>query len=102
MPAVEPLTPAICAAAKPPPVNQAPPSPPAAEQTFDYSAIVAAQDKCPDIKTMQASPSLRIVSHPVGNTQLLVDFSTGVFRPLLPAAYRAPPSPRCTTCITQA
>jgi hypothetical protein len=25
----------------------------------------------------------------VGNTQLLGDFSTGVFRPLLPAAYRA-------------
>jgi hypothetical protein len=87
-PAIEPLPPATCTAAEPPPADPAPPSPPAAGQPFDFAAVAAAQVGCPDIISMQASPSLRITFRPLGNTQLLGDISTGVFRPLLPAAYR--------------
>ncbi len=38
---------------------------------------------------MGNSPSLRIVSKTYGCAQLLGDISTGTFRPLVPAAYRA-------------
>ncbi len=60
----------------------------AAGPPFDYAAVPAAQSSCPDVVSMQASPSLQIVSRQAGGVELLGDISTGTFHPLLPAAYR--------------
>jgi hypothetical protein len=60
----------------------------AAGPPFDYAAVAAAQASCPDVVSMQTSPSLQIVSRQAGGVELLGDISTGTFRPLLPAAFR--------------
>jgi hypothetical protein len=72
-----------------PPGDQPASLPPPRRPPFDYVALAAAQRDCPDVRSMQASPSLRIVDRPVGGTKLLGDVSTGSFRPLLPAAFRS-------------
>jgi hypothetical protein len=58
----------------------------AAAQPVDFSLIAAAQKECPDVAAMQLLPSLEIVVRNVKGTELLSDVSTGVFRPLVPAA----------------
>ena len=77
-----------------PPAQWLPPVPAAAPvcQTslppLDFEAVAAAQPTCPDVALMLRSKVLSIVSQQIGSTQLLGDISTGVFRPLLPAAFR--------------
>jgi hypothetical protein len=85
----KPVPPTISNKADPPGNQPAPLPPAAAGPPFDYVALAAAQRDCPDVHSMQASPSLRIVDRPVGGTKLLGDVSTGSFRPLLPAAFRS-------------
>jgi hypothetical protein len=63
--------------------------PPAAAEVIDFTAIAAAQPTCPDVAAMRQSPSLSISSRDYSGTQLLGDVSTGTFRPLVPAAFRA-------------
>jgi hypothetical protein len=70
-PAVEPLPPAFCTTAEPPPASPAPPLSPTAEQPFNFAAVAAAQEGWPDIIFMQASPSLCIISRPVGKAGYL-------------------------------
>ncbi len=65
------------------------PAQPAAFVALDFAAISAAQHSCPNVATMGQSPSLRITSKVYGGAQLHGDISTGTFRPLVPAAFRA-------------
>jgi len=60
----------------------------AAAQPVDFSEMAAAQSSCPDIAVMSTSPSLCIVSRLVEKVSVLGDVSTGVFRPLVPVAFR--------------
>jgi hypothetical protein len=60
----------------------------AAVQPLDFSHLALAQEECPDVAAMKLSPSLSIVSRAVGGAQVLGDVATGVFRPLLPPAFR--------------
>jgi hypothetical protein len=79
-PAINNLPDAVSVCTPVSPITAAPP--------FDYAALAAAQESCPDIRTKQASPTLRIVSRQLNDAQLLGDISTGQFRPLLPDAFR--------------
>ncbi len=93
------------AAAQPPPPSQRPSSTSAADewpeeglaapdqpiraaiadaQPVDFSAMADAQRSCPEVAEMTSSPTLQITTQAVGDTTLLGDVSTGVFRPLLP------------------
>jgi hypothetical protein len=58
-------------------------------QPIDFMELSFAQPSCPDVQAMLASPSLSVVSKKVGAVEVLGDVSTGVFRPLLPARFRA-------------
>ena len=58
--------------------------------SINYSFLAQAQSTCPDVALMRQSQRLRIVSRPVEGEILLGDVSTGVFRPLLPRAFRVP------------
>ncbi len=60
----------------------------AAAQPVDFSLIGAAQLLCPDIAAMKLLPSLNVVSKLVEGVEILGDVSTGVFRPLVPPAFR--------------
>jgi hypothetical protein len=53
-----------------------------------FVAMAAAQATCPDVLSMQKSPSLQVTSRQHRGVQLLGDVSTGTFRPLVPAAFR--------------
>ncbi len=60
-----------------------PPQPPAAAPVaIDFQALAAAQQSCPEAAAMSSSLSLQIVRRPAGDTHLLSDISTGMFRPL--------------------
>jgi hypothetical protein len=87
-PSCKPVPPALFDTADPPDTSLAPLSPAAAELPFDYVALLAAQEGCPDMISMQDSPTLHILSRLVGNVQLLRDVSTGSFRPLIPVAFK--------------
>ncbi len=97
------------AATQPPPPSQRPPPTPAAEdwpeeglatperpilaaiadaQPFDFSAMADAQRSCPEVAEMTSSPTLQITTQAVGDTTLLGDVSTGVFRLLVPLQHR--------------
>ncbi len=97
------------AAAQPPPPSQRPSSTTVAEewpeegladlerpilaaitdaQSVDFSAMAAAQRSCPEVAEMTSSPTLQITTQAVGDTTLLGDVSTGVFRPLVPTQHR--------------
>jgi hypothetical protein len=54
----------------------------------DYAAMAAAQLTCTDCSKMCDSKSLFITSQLVQGVQLFGDVSTGVFRPLVPPAFR--------------
>ena len=56
--------------------------------SIDYSLLAQAQSTCPDVAVIRQSSRLRIVPRPVEGETLLGDVSTGVFRPLLPRAFR--------------
>jgi transposase InsO family protein len=61
---------------------QPPPSP------VDLLEMAAAQQSCADCQRGATSPALRILRMDVGPESLLVDCSSGVLRPLVPAAFR--------------
>jgi cleavage and polyadenylation specificity factor subunit 1 len=75
----------------PPLILPSPPPPAAAAdaQAVDFIELSFAQLSCPDVQAMLVSPSLSVVSKKVGVAEVLGDVSTGVFRPLLPARFRA-------------
>jgi hypothetical protein len=50
---------------------------------------------------MMNSPTLQITTQTVGDTTLLGDVSTGVFRPLVPIQHREAVSSRCTLYTTR-
>jgi hypothetical protein len=52
--------------------------------------LVAAQAACPDRQRASLSPALRVSEVTLHGSPLLVDTSSGVFRPLVPAAFRRP------------
>ncbi len=58
----------------------------AAAQPVDFSLIADAQKECPDIAAMQLLPS--VFSRVVEGANLRGDVSTGVFRLIIPAAFR--------------
>jgi hypothetical protein len=51
--------------------------------------MAEAQRHSPDIVSMRDSPSIQVIYRLVGDVHLLGDISTGVFRPFVPAAFRA-------------
>jgi hypothetical protein len=52
------------------------------------SAMAAAQQACREVAEMMNSSTLQITTQTVGDTTLLGDVSTGVFRPLVPIQHR--------------
>jgi transposase InsO family protein len=81
--------------AGPPPVAAAtaaggsgPSPPPASAPPVDIRDLAAAQSSCPDCAQAVSSPALRVESVSLSGQQVLVDLSSGVMRPLVPAAYR--------------
>jgi hypothetical protein len=50
--------------------------------------MAAAQRACPEVAEMTNSSTLQITTQAVGNTTLLGDILTGVFRPLVPIQHR--------------
>jgi hypothetical protein len=71
------------------PPQPAPPPPAADAQPIDFLELSFAQLSCPDVQDMLVSPSLSVVSRKMGAADVLGDDSTGTFRPLLPAHFRA-------------
>ncbi len=55
---------------------------------MDFSLIAAAQLLGPDVAAMKLLPSLNVVSKLVKGVVIFGDVSTGVFRPLVPPAFR--------------
>jgi hypothetical protein len=59
-----------------------PPQPPA-----DIKCIAEAQKCCPDCQRAASSPSLKVISVQLDNTPVLLDVSSGVMRPVVPAPF---------------
>jgi hypothetical protein len=57
-------------------------------QPVNFSAMAAAQRSCPEVAEMTNSSALQITTQRVGDTMLLGDVSTGVFRPFVPTQHR--------------
>ena len=55
---------------------------------FDISLLPPLQVSCPSVQEMKVSPSLSMVSVPLGAESLLCDSSTGSLRPLVPLQLR--------------
>ena len=64
---------------RPLPVLSAP-----ALSTYDFYRFSTLQQTCPSVSTMCSSPSLSLVSIPLGASSLLYDVSFGSLRPLVP------------------
>ena len=61
------------------------PFPPSSDVSgFDVSLLPPLQISCPFVQDMKVSPSLSMVSVPLGAESLLCDSSTGFLRPLVP------------------
>ncbi len=56
----------------------------------DLVALAAAQPSCGDCQWAASSSALRVTNIKMDNMPIMVDTSTGVFRPLVPAAFRRP------------
>jgi hypothetical protein len=56
----------------------------------DLAALAAAQPGCPDCERAASSPALRVIKVRMRDSDILVDTSSGVLRPLVPAAFRRP------------
>jgi Integrase zinc binding domain len=63
---------------------------PASSPPVNVQELAAAQANCPDCKRAASSPVLRVLSVKLEDTNILVDVSSGVFRPLVPASFRRP------------
>jgi hypothetical protein len=61
-----------------------PPSP------VDLAALAAAQPACPDCQRAKSSPSLHVSEISLHGSPILVDTSSGVFRPIVPEVFRHP------------
>ncbi len=57
-------------------------------QPVDFSVMASQQQSCPEVAEMLNSGNLQIISQGVGGASLLVDVSTGVYRPLVPIQSR--------------
>jgi hypothetical protein len=64
--------------------------PPPSSSPVDLVALAAAQPNCPDCQRDSSSPPLRVSAVSMHGAAILVDTSSGVFRPLVPAAFRRP------------
>ena len=53
----------------------------------DYAAMAAAQGSCPEVQKAAASPALQTRRLQIHGADVLCDVSTGVARPLVPAAF---------------
>jgi transposase InsO family protein len=65
-------------------------SSPATAPPVDLAALAAAQQSCQDCQRAASSSVLRVTTIQMDNTSIMVDTSAGVFRPLVPAAFRRP------------
>jgi transposase InsO family protein len=72
------------------PVPSAPAGPHSPPPPVDLLALAAAQAQCPDCQRDPTSSSLQVSVIQLQVTSILVDTSSGVFRPLVPAAFRRP------------
>jgi hypothetical protein len=54
----------------------------------DYAAMAAAQGSCPEVQKVAASPALQVWRVQIHGADVLCDVTTGVARPLVPAAFR--------------
>jgi transposase InsO family protein len=82
----------VAAASEPSTVNSvaAAQSRPASSPPVNVQELAAAQASCPDCRKAASSPVLRVMSVKLEDTNILVDVSSGVFRPLVPASFRRP------------
>jgi hypothetical protein len=55
---------------------------------IDYAALAAAQNDCADCLSLSKSSSLAVSRCRIADSELWCNFSTGVARPLVPAAWR--------------
>jgi hypothetical protein len=70
------------------PVPPASAGPPAAPPPVDLVALATAQASCPDCQRAASSSSLRVAVIQMQGVAIMVDTSSGVFRPLVPASFR--------------
>jgi hypothetical protein len=61
---------------------------PSSSPPLDIRELAAAQSTCADCQRATSSPALRVITAKLDSTPLLVDISSGVFRPLVPASHR--------------
>jgi hypothetical protein len=66
----------------------APPQAQAAAPPVDLAALAAAQAGCADCARAATSQALRVITVTVGDSEMLVDTSSGVLRPVVPTAFR--------------
>jgi transposase InsO family protein len=62
--------------------------PPPSRPPADIKSIAEAQQSCQDCQRATTSPSLKVISVQLDTTPVLVDVSSGVMRPLVPAPFR--------------
>jgi hypothetical protein len=82
---------------RPPPAQSVMVNSVAAAQTLPASTppvnvrdLAAAQASCPDCRGAASSPVLRVMTVQLEDTNILIDVSSGVFRPLEPTAFWQP------------
>ena len=51
---------------------------------LDLKDMALRQILCPQVQALRSSPGLCIITHKVGDLDLIGDLSTGIFRPLVP------------------
>jgi transposase InsO family protein len=79
------LAASLTAAALPQAVS---PAGPAASPPVDLQELAAAQASCHDCQKGKSSPVLRVLDVAIGGSNVLVDVSSGIFRPRVPAIFR--------------
>jgi hypothetical protein len=70
-----------------PPASFQPPPLPPLQPPADIKSIAEAQKSCQDCQRAISSPSLKVISVQLDTTPVLVDVSSGVMRPLVPAPF---------------
>jgi hypothetical protein len=65
-------------------------SSPSPASLVDLAALAAAQSSCPDCRQAPSSFALSVTTIQMDNTSIMVDTSSGVFRPFVLAAFRRP------------
>ena len=55
---------------------------------LDGSSLAKFQAMCSSVHEMKVNPSLTVISHSIGNNDILCDISTGSLRPLVPLQLR--------------